>query len=69
MFIAFWQKTEQISNRKIDFWQITDTEEGALSVIADIRNMDDTYCFGVGKIEHASEPHWLEINENWGLDK
>ena len=69
MYIAFWQKKEPISGYKTDYWQITDTMDGALSVLADIRCMEDTYCYGVGKIEHASEPHWLEVNENWGIDK
>jgi hypothetical protein len=69
MYVAFWAKLEPQTGRVKTHWQVTDTSEGALDVLADVKDFENTYCYGVGKIEHASEPQWLEVNENWELDK
>ena len=71
MYVAFWGKLEPQTGRVKSLWQVADTERGALDVLADVKDFENTYCYGVGRIEHASEPHWLELelDENWGTDK
>tara|TARA_R100000951_G_scaffold110098_1_gene107837 strand:- start:62 stop:277 length:216 start_codon:yes stop_codon:yes gene_type:complete len=71
MYVAFWAKIEPQTGRCRTFWQVTDTERGALDVLSDVKDFENTLSHGVGRIEHASEPEWLELelNENWGTDK
>ena len=69
MYVAFWAKLEPQSGRVRTHWQVTDTSEGALDVLADVKDFENTLSYGTAKIETASETEWLEVNENWGIDK
>ena len=48
---------------------MTDTSEGALDVLADVKDFENTLSHGTAKIETASALEWLEVTENWGVDK
>lgn len=69
MYVAFWAKLEPQTGRVKTRWQVTDTSEGALDVLADVKDFENTLSFGTARIETASAPEWLEVNENWGIDK
>ena len=69
MYVAFWAKLEPQTGRCKTFWQVTDTQQGAENVLADVKDFENTLSYGTAKIETASEPEWLEVNENWELDK
>ena len=38
MYVAFWAKLEPQSGRVRTHWQVTDTSEGALDVLADVKD-------------------------------
>tara|TARA_R100001198_G_scaffold72165_1_gene44341 strand:+ start:1221 stop:1430 length:210 start_codon:yes stop_codon:yes gene_type:complete len=69
MYVAFWAKLEPQTGRCKTFWQVTDTQQGAENVLADVKDFENTLSYGTAKIETASEPEWLELTENWGTDK
>tara|TARA_R110002020_G_scaffold82719_2_gene205131 strand:+ start:658 stop:867 length:210 start_codon:yes stop_codon:yes gene_type:complete len=69
MYVAFWAKLEPQTGRVRTHWQVTDTSNGALDILADVKDFENTLSYGTAKIKTASEPDWLEVNENWGVDK
>lgn len=63
MFITCWTTTEE-NNTPRDHYSLHETEAQAMECYRLVlKEYENLYCAGVSKVTHATEPHWMEIDQ------